>query len=83
MRQELPERLSDTFFPELRGRLAPDAERGRYERHAWNALALAVALLAEYRPLSVFALAQPRATLPPALTRLLTHAAEDLSAPAL
>jgi hypothetical protein len=76
-RGDLPEVLTETFFPERRGRLAVGPEERRYDRHAWNALALAITTLAEMKPSSANALLQPGATLLPAFEELLTHAAKD------
>lgn len=75
-RDGLPARLASDFFPELQSRLGGSRDRLRYERHAWNALAIALDLLAELHPPSVFALAQPGARFSPTFKTRLTHAAE-------
>lgn len=74
---DLPATLVRDYFPGLSSRLDVDANPRRHKRHAWNALALALLVLAEQRPVSVLALLQPGVTLSPALHQLLTHAAKD------
>lgn len=72
---DLPERLTKDFFPELASRLTQNDDRLRYERHAWNALALALGALAELHPISVLSLSQTGATFSPMFKILLTPAA--------
>ncbi len=76
-RDDLSERLAKDFFPELSARIGENPERRRYERHAWNALALALGVLAEFRPISAITLSQPGALLSPTFKKLLTHAANS------
>lgn len=76
-RDGLSQSLTTNFFPELTTRWCGKQKR-RYERHAWNALALAVVALAEHRPVSALALAQPKAVFPTGFSTLLAHAADNL-----
>lgn len=72
-RDEFPNLLAAQFFPEL-AHPSRKREGGRYQHHAWNALALTVVTLAKQKPLSALALAQPHAVFPATFSNLLSHA---------
>lgn len=73
----LPDVLVSDFFPDLSRCIG--AHHERYERHAWNALGLALVGLARHQPLSAAALIQPRAKLTQKFSNLLAHGTDDFT----
>lgn len=74
-RRDLPRRIVEGFFPELRARLTGDPERERYWRAVFQAAALALAALARRGPYQAAALAHAKAFDRNDLARALARAA--------